>query len=128
MTMERRQSLIRHSGLVIRVSTRFPLPPHPASAHNRLTMRTLFLTTVAVLLTTSFTHAAAIPPGADGAEKALAASPRHGEYVDIEIPAPPGAGDPAQKLRAWVVYPERKEKAGVVIVIHEIFGLTDWVR
>jgi carboxymethylenebutenolidase len=27
-----------------------------------------------------------------------------------------------------VVYPERKEKAPVVIVIHEIFGLSDWVR
>ena len=32
------------------------------------------------------------------------------------------------RCKTWVVYPERKEKAGVVIVIHEIFGLTDWVR
>jgi carboxymethylenebutenolidase len=32
------------------------------------------------------------------------------------------------KLVSWVVYPERKEKALVVIVIHEIFGLTDWAR
>ena len=32
------------------------------------------------------------------------------------------------KLVTWVVYPEKKEKAGTVIVIHEIFGLTDWVR
>ena len=31
-------------------------------------------------------------------------------------------------MRVWVVYPERKEKAPVVVVIHEIFGLTDWVR
>ena len=31
-------------------------------------------------------------------------------------------------LRAFVVYPERKEKTPVVIIIHEIFGLTDWVR
>ena len=85
-------------------------------------IRTLLLTTVAVLLTTSFIRAAAIPPGADGVDKALAASPRHGEFVDIEMPGSD------QKLRAWVVYPERKEKAGVVIVIHEIFGLSDWVR
>jgi carboxymethylenebutenolidase len=31
-------------------------------------------------------------------------------------------------MRTWVVYPERKDKAGVVIVIHEIFGLSDWIR
>ncbi len=31
-------------------------------------------------------------------------------------------------IRSFVVYPERKEKAGVIIVVHEIFGLTDWVR
>ena len=31
-------------------------------------------------------------------------------------------------MKLWVVYPERKDKAPVVIVIHEIFGLTDWIR
>ena len=31
-------------------------------------------------------------------------------------------------MRTWVVYPERKDKAPVVIVIHEIFGLSDWIR
>jgi carboxymethylenebutenolidase len=36
-----------------------------------------------------------------------------------------GSGD---SVRAWVVYPERKDKAPVVVVIHEIFGLTPWVR
>ena len=39
---------------------------------------------------------------------------------------PGGAGEAA--LRAFIVYPERKDPAGVVIVIHEIFGLTDWIR
>jgi carboxymethylenebutenolidase len=29
---------------------------------------------------------------------------------------------------AWVVYPERKTKAPVVVVVHEIFGLSNWVR
>jgi carboxymethylenebutenolidase len=28
----------------------------------------------------------------------------------------------------WVVYPERRDRAPVVVVVHEIFGLTDWVR
>jgi carboxymethylenebutenolidase len=35
------------------------------------------------------------------------------------------AGTP---IKTWIVYPERKDKAGVVIVIHEIFGLSDWIR
>ncbi len=37
----------------------------------------------------------------------------------------PGATD---SIRAWVVYPERKTKAPVVVVIHEIFGLSSWIR
>jgi carboxymethylenebutenolidase len=36
-----------------------------------------------------------------------------------------GGGD---SLRAWVVYPERSTKAPVVLVVHEIFGLSSWVR
>src|SRR5262249_58748418 len=31
-------------------------------------------------------------------------------------------------IRTWVVYPERKDKAPVILVIHEIFGLSDWIR
>jgi carboxymethylenebutenolidase len=31
-------------------------------------------------------------------------------------------------VSAFVAYPERKDKAPVVIVIHEVYGLTDWVR
>jgi carboxymethylenebutenolidase len=42
--------------------------------------------------------------------------------MDVAVPGMDKA------LRTWVVYPERKDKAGVVIVIHEIFGLTDWIR
>ena len=37
----------------------------------------------------------------------------------------PGSAD---VVKTFVVYPERKEKAPVVVVIHEIFGLTDWIR
>ena len=65
---------------------------------------------------------AAIPPGEPGAKDTLAKSPRHGEWAEITVP---GRSAP---LKAWVVYPETKDKAGVVIVIHEIFGLTDWIR
>lgn len=31
-------------------------------------------------------------------------------------------------VNAWLVYPERGDKAPVVVIIHEIFGFTDWVR
>jgi carboxymethylenebutenolidase len=31
-------------------------------------------------------------------------------------------------VRAWVVYPERSAKAPVVVVVHEIYGLSTWVR
>src|SRR6185369_15142354 len=44
------------------------------------------------------------------------------EYVDVKLP---GGGTP---LRTWVVYPERRDKAGVVLLIHEIYGLSDWMR
>ena len=64
----------------------------------------------------------AVAPGADAAEKTLADSPRHGEFVNIDLPGSD------VKLRSWVVYPERDDDAPVVIVIHEIFGLTDWIR
>ena len=62
-----------------------------------------------------------IAAGADSALARLNASPRHGEWVRLGA----GAGD---SLNAWVVYPERRDKAPVVVVIHEIFGLSDWVR
>src|SRR5437868_9933203 len=56
----------------------------------------------------------------DWAKPRLNNSPRHAEWVDIK------SGD--RTIKAFIVYPERKEKAPVVLVIHEIFGLTDWVR
>src|SRR3954464_2681356 len=63
----------------------------------------------------------ALPPDAAGAPGRLSASPRHGEWVMIRT----GNGD---SLHTWVVYPERSTKAPVVVVVHEIFGLSTWVR
>jgi carboxymethylenebutenolidase len=63
-----------------------------------------------------------LPPGEENAKASLEKSPRHGEYVDIKL------GGDQKPIRTWVVYPERKDKAPVVIVIHEIFGLSDWIR
>jgi carboxymethylenebutenolidase len=47
-------------------------------------------------------------------------SPRHAEWVDIK------SGD--RTIKAFLVFPERKDKAPVVIVTQEIFGVTDWLR
>ena len=63
-----------------------------------------------------------LPAGEENAKSSLEKSPRHGEYVDIKL------GGDKKPIRTWVVYPERKDKAPVVIVIHEIFGLSDWIR
>lgn len=56
----------------------------------------------------------------DWAKARLEKSSRHGEWVEFK------SGE--RTLKAFVVFPEKKEKAPVVLVIHEIFGLTDWVR
>ena len=63
-----------------------------------------------------------IPPGnADHAARALKESSRHGEWVDIKL-------KDGTAMKTWVVYPERKDKAGVVLVIHDIRGMADWPR
>jgi carboxymethylenebutenolidase len=35
---------------------------------------------------------------------------------------------PSDSVKAWVVFPERATKAPVVLVVHEIYGLSTWVR
>jgi len=54
------------------------------------------------------------------AQQALEASPRHREWVNVK------SGD--RTISAFVVYPEVKKKATSVVVIHEIFGMSDWVQ
>ena len=77
----------------------------------------------ATLLFAAFCASASAPAmqAQQWAKDKLAQSPRHGEYITI---AEPGG----RKLQAWVVYPEIKGKAPVVVMIHEIFGLSDWAR
>ncbi|QDV73165.1 dienelactone hydrolase family protein [Botrimarina mediterranea] len=50
----------------------------------------------------------------------LETSPRHLEWVEAE--------HDGRTIECFLAYPERADKAPAVIVIHEIFGLTDWVR
>ena len=58
--------------------------------------------------------AAAAAPAQDWAKERLEKSPRHGEWVKIKH------GD--REVQAFIVYPEVKDKAPAVVVIHEIFG------
>src|SRR6185369_17100063 len=54
------------------------------------------------------------------AKARLAKSPRHQEWVKVK------AGN--REVNSFVVYPENKNKATAVVVIHEIFGLSDWIQ
>jgi carboxymethylenebutenolidase len=61
------------------------------------------------------------PPGEETVAAALETTPRHGEWVDVP-------GDSGTTIRSFIVFPERKDKAGVVVVLHEIYGLSPWIR
>jgi carboxymethylenebutenolidase len=56
----------------------------------------------------------------DWARASLEKSPRHHEWVTVKH------GDRA--VETFVAYPESKHKRPVVLVIHEIFGMTDWAQ
>src|SRR4029079_4160483 len=55
----------------------------------------------------------------DWAKERLDKSPRHGEWVKVK--------HDNREVNCFITYPEVKDKAPAVIVIHEIFGLTTWV-
>jgi carboxymethylenebutenolidase len=75
-------------------------------------MKSLFIT---ALLVSAITAAAQ-----DWAKAKLEKSSRHQEWVKVE--------NGKRKVESFVVFPEVKEKATAVVVIHEIFGLSDWAR
>jgi carboxymethylenebutenolidase len=56
----------------------------------------------------------------DWARTQLEKSPRHREWVTVKRDN--------RSIETFVVYPESKETRSVVLVIHEIFGMTDWVE
>jgi carboxymethylenebutenolidase len=71
-------------------------------------------------------QAVTLPADANTAAARIARSPRHGEWQMVKVPG--ATGGTADSVRAWVVFPERATKAPVVLVVHEIFGLSSWVR
>jgi len=56
----------------------------------------------------------------DWAKEKLAKSSRHQEWVTVT--------HDGRSVQTFVVYPESKDKRPVVLIIHEIFGMTDWVQ
>jgi carboxymethylenebutenolidase len=62
----------------------------------------------------------ALPASGTDANARLAASPRKGEWVTIR------SGE--DSVRAWVVYPAKREKAPVVVAVHDNQGMSNWIR
>jgi carboxymethylenebutenolidase len=74
--------------------------------------RTLIILATVSIVTTSFAQ--------DWAKAKLEKSQRHQEWVKVT--------HEKREVSCFLVFPEVKEKATAVVLIHEIFGLTDWVR
>jgi carboxymethylenebutenolidase len=56
----------------------------------------------------------------DWARTQVEKSPRHREWVAVK--------HDGRSVQTFVVYPESKDKSPVVVIIHEIFGLSDWAQ
>lgn len=84
----------------------------------------LFIATAcarSVTVSSAPSAAASTPAGAATVAQRITNSPRHGEWAMIRT-------GPSDSVRAWVVYPERSTPAPVVLVVHEIYGLSAWIR
>src|SRR5256885_7255754 len=77
-------------------------------------MKRITLISLLVLCTAQVTSAQ------DWARATLEKSSRHREWVTVK--------HDGRSVETFVVYPESKGKTPVVLIIHEIFGMTDWVQ
>src|SRR5215813_4698546 len=77
-------------------------------------MKRILFATAALLFTTQ------VAAAQDWAKERLEKSSRHREWVTIK--------HDGRNVETFVVYPESKDKRPVVLIIHEIFGMTDWVQ
>jgi carboxymethylenebutenolidase len=77
-------------------------------------MKRILLAVAALLITAQLASAQ------DWAKEMLAKSPRHREWVTVK--------HNGRDVETLVVYPESKDKRPVVLIIHEIFGLSDWAQ
>jgi carboxymethylenebutenolidase len=72
---------------------------------------------ISIVLIVLFTHTVWAQ---DWARTQLAKSPRHQEWITVK--------HDGRSVETFVVYPESKDKRPVVLIIHEIFGMSDWVQ
>ncbi len=97
----------------------------------RMVATTAFLLATAIAVCSqdmSHNHATADPTMSmpdetvthEWAKGQLAKSPRHREWVKIK--------NGTREVNSFIVYPETNKKATAVIVIHEIYGMSDWVQ
>ena len=75
-------------------------------------MKRILLASLLLLTTSLFAQ--------DWARQRVEKSPRHREWVGVK--------HDGRTIETFVVYPESKDKRPVVVIIHEIFGMTDWVQ
>lgn len=73
-----------------------------------------------LLMCVAFLFCVCVAGAQDWAKQSLEKSPRHQEWVTVK--------HDDRAVQAYIVYPESKQKASAVVVIHEIFGMTDWMR
>jgi carboxymethylenebutenolidase len=73
-----------------------------------------------ILLALMILGLAQVATAQDWAKATLAKSPRHSEWVSVK--------HDGRSVETFVVYPESKDKRPVVLIIHEIFGMSDWVE
>jgi carboxymethylenebutenolidase len=73
-----------------------------------------------LLAAAALSFTAQIAAGQDWAKDQLAKSPRHREWATIK--------HNGRAVETLIVYPESKDKRPVVVIIHEIFGLSDWAQ
>jgi carboxymethylenebutenolidase len=73
-----------------------------------------------MILTAAAMLAAVTARAQEWAKARIEKSPRHLEWVKVKRGS--------REISSFIAYPEVKDKATAVVVIHEIFGLTDWVR
>src|SRR5450432_1775042 len=84
----------------------------------RTPMKRTTLTLLSVIFAAAFFSTAA--NAQDWAQAQLKKSSRHREWVSIK--------HDGRSVETFIVYPESKDKRPVVLIIHEIFGLSDWAQ
>ena len=83
-------------------------------------MKSITVRKIATAVFTTVCFAASAASAQEWAKATLEKSPRHGEWVQLKH------GD--RTVSAFVVYPEVKNKATAVVVIHESFGIPEGVQ